>query len=269
MPGYMAVLKEIDREKGRSFMNKKDTSVSDAVHKRILIDLFVTPWSLFPFIGGASLLMIAWATKVFGVFAFLGFTGMVFGVGFAMTNLIWNYGDLSTRAAKEIQEQTVKNRENKLNELARRLKHSRELRDDKCLETLRNMYNYFLDDINDGSIEATPEVINQVEKIFTECIAAIEQSIELYVTARSMPKGKKKELLKKRDSLLEDVEKSTSFVADLMVRLRTSGTEEKQFRMSQLRENLQMHMEAASRTNERMIALEHGDVKDYSEYLDE
>ena len=224
MPGYMSVLKEIDKpeepkiqiiqesrtrsEEGCSFMNKKDTSVSDAVHKRILLDLFVTPWSLFPFIGGASLLMIAWATKVFGAFAFMGFTGMVFGVGFAITNLIWNYGELSARAAKEIQEQTIKKREGQLNELARKLKHSRELRDDKCLESLRNMYDYFLEDVNEGSIKASPEIINQVEQIFSECISALEQSIELYVTSLSMPKSEKKALRKKRDGLLVDVEKS-------------------------------------------------------------
>jgi len=275
MPGWMTLQETLDST-GESIPTfrrthvKPENNVVDKIRQKILLDLFITPYSLFPFIGGCSLLMLAWATKVYGIFAFGGFIGCVLGIGVALTNFLFNIDKFSEKAVQQVKAAMMKQREGQLNELARKLTLTRERKDDDCLEALRSLYKDFLRDLEDNRIDVTPEIITQVDHIFEECITALDHSCDLYHTAGNMPKGQKQSVLDKRNAVLGEVEESVNLLSDLMVQVRTMNTQEKKIRLAKLRGELRTQLEAAEATNERMLNIEHGGVdEDYSEYLKE
>lgn len=251
-------------------MKFDESSTIDQIKQKILLDLFITPWSLFPFIGGVSLLILAWATKVYGLLAFGGFLGVVFGIGTALTNCVFNLDKFSMQAVEYLKNAKMLEREKRLNLLANKLAKTREQKDDNCLDALRSMYSKFLVDLEDGKLDVYPEMIAQVEQIFEECINTLEHSYELYKTVKTMPRGQKQAIHDKRKELLDEVDASVELLSDMMVKIRTMNTQEKSIRLSKMREELEMQLRAAENTNNKMIELEHGNSsEDYSEYLRE
>jgi murein L,D-transpeptidase YcbB/YkuD len=244
-----------------------DSSVVDKIKKRILIDLFVTPYALFPFIGGCSLLMLAWATKVYGIFAFGGFIGCVLGIGVALTNFLFNIDKFSEKALAQIKADVMRTKNEQLNQLAKKLARTRELKDDQFLADLRRLYNEFVTDLEDQRVEVTPEIITQVDQVFEECIVALEHSFELHQTAANMPKGQKQVVWDKRSAVLKEVEESVNLLSDLMVQVRTMNTKDKKLRLSKLRGELRSQLNAAEATSDRLFEIEHGDEPDFDEYL--
>lgn len=250
-----------------------DKSVIDEIRKKVLIDLFITPYALFPFIGGCSLLMLAWATKAFGLLAFGGFIGCVFGVGFALTNFILNVSSLSEKAIAKIKSSKIQLKNQQLDQLAKKLTITREVKnwelkkDDDYLINLRVLYEKFVSDLENSNIEVTPEIIVQVDQIFEECVQALEHSFELYQTAGTMAPAQRKLVLAKRGEVLKEIDESVKLLADLMVQVRTVNTKDKNFRLAKLRGELRSNLNAAELTSERMLEIEHGDQNNFDEYL--
>lgn len=252
---------------------KPDPSIVDKIRKRILVELFVTPYALFPFIGGCSLLMLAWATKAYGVFAFGGFISCVLGVGIALTNFLLNIDKFSEKALEQIKADVERKRNDRLNALAEKLKITREVKnwelkkDDDYLIDLRILYEGFLSDLEKQTVDTTSEMIVQVDQIFEECIKALEHSFDLYQTAGTMAPAQRKVVLDKRAGVLKEVDESVTLLSELMVKVRTMDTRDKNISLSKLRSELRTQLSAAEATKERLFEIEHGEDQNFDEYL--
>lgn len=242
-------------------------STKEQIYRNAILDLLTAPLTLVPTLGGSSLLMFCWAVKTYGVLAFSGVLGVLFGIGIFFSRLIFSWKNIIENAIHKIEFQKTFERENKLNTLQSNLMKTRSTVDDDCLQTLRSLYHNFTSEVKKGNQDITPEIIQQFEAVYQECIDSLQSSFELWQFTRNLPKGAKKIHLDKRDILLEEVEKSVEFLTNMFSEIRTGHVNVKTNKLSSLREELQVQLDTAKATKERMAALEGN--RDFSEYLSE
>lgn len=214
------------------------------LRKRILLDVFVTPWTILPFVGGASLLLLA---EVAPVLAFFGFVGVLVSVGALTTNVVFNLDKISERAVKELMEKDQQNRNMELDRIAKRLSTDNDTRDERYLADLRALYGDFKQDVEAGKIAkvVTQDMLDQIDEIFNVCVHSLEQQFELLEMSQRVTGDIRKELAKQREDLLEEVGKNVAELAKLITQVRTFRMRANKTELADLRGSLSRSLQVA------------------------
>ena len=77
----------------------------DEVKRKVYLDLFASPMTLLPFVGGATALLGSWAIGGVSLLTFGGIAGMVIGAGVFASRLIFGLDKLTERAYQYSQDQ--------------------------------------------------------------------------------------------------------------------------------------------------------------------
>ena len=94
----------------------------DDVKKKVLLDLFVSPWVIVPMVGGLSAWMLSWGMDGSTTLNMIGLAGVLAGMGIQASRLIFGIEDLTKKAHTYVTEQEKLEQEQKLDQLMVRLK---------------------------------------------------------------------------------------------------------------------------------------------------
>jgi NADH:ubiquinone oxidoreductase subunit E len=241
----------------------------EGLRKRILLDVFVTPWTVLPVVAGVSLLLLAEIAPVLG---FFGFMGVMLGLGALATNVVFNLDKISKRAVDELMAKQQKIENAELDRLARKLRQDPDTRDEQYLADLRTLYTDFRKDIQDGKISRsiTTDLVDQIEEVFKACVHSLEQQFDMLMTAQKMSGDVRNEILRQREELLQEVGRNVSELAKLITQVRTMKMRASKREMEELRGSLRRSLEVAKQVEAFTLGTNRTEADDvidrYAEY---
>lgn len=231
--------------------------------KKILLDLFAAPSTLLPLVGGLVLLVGGWAMGAGPAATLLGIVGTVAGLGMAAGRLIFRLEAITNRAYDYVRDQERKTQEKALNKLDHKLLRDRDPRTRSALRQVRHLYASLVDDVKAGKITLnTQDILQKVEDLFQACVAQLERSYQLWLTARTLPANARDPMLQEREHVVQEVVRSVEHLDRTIEQLRgfTGQTEEQE--LGRMRDELDEAIEVARRTEQRLASW---DKKPYSE----
>lgn len=229
----------------------------DSIRKRAILDLFVTPWTLGSTTIGITLLLLSWALGGGAVMTFLGFLGVLIGVGWAGTNFALNLESVVQNAAKSIELETREAVKKRLDDLDTNLCKDRDPRDQTYLRDMRELFDAFVADYDAGNFKefCTSETVGQIKELFNAVVKKLEAAYKIWESSRNL-RGPAKDLAQAdRDKIIEDVGKAVEHMGEVISGIRSLTTKAETGDLDRLRDNLDRQLNAARRTQERMEGL--------------
>ena len=240
--------------------------MSKELRNQILLDLFVTPATVVPFLLGGTLLMLS--AMLGGYSAFFGFVGILLSLGALLTNWVFNLGTISREAVSRLHKLEKKKRDSELDALDRKLVTNKDPRDQTALRNLRTLYNSFCEDLLNKKISSSvpSNMLELIEEIFAECVHNLSRSYDIWKTSKSLQGEIRKTLLEQRESLIEDVENSVLTLAETISEVRALKLKTEAGEMNRLREKLLSQLQVAKATEENVAALNADLNPSYDQY---
>ena len=230
------------------------------IRKKVLLDIFADPATLIPVVGGASVLMLAWAASAGPLLTFLGLGGILGGIGWLGTRLIFGIEKLTEDAYKEQQKQKQDRRERELDDLDTRLVSSgRDPRDQNALRSLRAMQVQLRQEN-----KADSSIVEKLDELFNSCVTQLKYCADMYDASKSLSGEGKKKILAERERVLIEVEKSVEFYGTTLEQIKTLQLKSNGENLSEKRDELERSLAIAKRVEERMSGIGRTD-KPYDE----
>jgi len=231
--------------------------------KKYLLKLLASPLCLFPFLVGATDLILLWAFSIWsGAALFAGIAGILGAVGVFLTRLVTNNRTLTKEVLVSIQQDALRERDKNLDALDRRLSADGDPRTESCLRDLRTLAQAFekgrswTGALNDRS---TIDILSGVDQLFKRSVRSLEKTLELRSTAAQMiNKAARKPILQERERIIIEVAKSIQQLGKVLASIKTLelGDGSRESELANIRSELDQSMEVAKKVKERMNSLE-------------
>jgi hypothetical protein len=234
----------------------------DEVRQKVLLDLFASPLTLLPVVGGLTALLASWAMGGNAPLAFAGFVGILGGIGMFATRMVFGLEQLTRRAYDYALEQRQKNQQSMLLELDRKLQKDHDPRTQTLLRQLWHLYQGLQKDIQEGKITvAAHHVLESVDQMFAVCIRHLRESYDLWKRSERISGQARQNTLTQREELIHEVQQSVEHLEQTLDKLRTVATRRNKSELARLRAELDETIEVARRTEKRTEIL--GTEADY------
>jgi hypothetical protein len=238
----------------------------DDLRKRIMNELFVAPSVVLPIVGGATAWLMSWAVGGIGWLNAAGLVGVLAGIGWFATRFIFQLDSITEKAMRDQVMEQIRQEEQRLDQLAVRLRADRDPRTEDYLMLLRT---------NRAEIERvaqTPgiqlrsmEIVKQARQLFWAAIEQLEQSLKMYDLAQQVSGPARREALEQRERFLMEAYESTEHLREAVATFRGFVDKNQERDMDTLQRDLAASIEAAKRSEERMKELESS--PDYESFL--
>ncbi|MDO8598756.1 MAG: hypothetical protein Q7S02_01460 [bacterium] len=225
--------------------------------QKFALRLAVHPVTIFPFLGGATALLLGWAvaapTVVFG-----GIVGVVVGIGALVTRAGVFGEDIARKLHEELRVEAHDASEAALDALREKLASDRDTRDEKLLDQLRELARVFKGDTGwaarVNSVSAG-EITGGVEELVQTCVRKLNDAFTLLQTVRDLSTSPVRQtLVDQREQILTEVEESVRELSELLAGVYKLGTGSNNVsaETGRMRERLQRSLEVARRVEEQM-----------------
>jgi hypothetical protein len=239
----------------------------DDVKKKVLLDLFVSPWTVLPVAGGLSAWLLSWGIDGSTVLNVAGLAGVLGGIGMLATRLIFGLEDITHNAYVHLHEQQRGQQQAALDALDQRLSTDHDDRTQQCLRELRHLHGAFQNQVREGKITgSTHRVLDRVEQLFRACVRQLEQSYELWRTGEKLSGTARRSLLKERDEVVLEVVQTIEHLGKTIEQLHSVKVKQNESELARLREELDETMRVARRAEERMASLGKPEIRDQADY---
>ncbi len=236
----------------------------DDVKKKVLLDLFVSPWTIVPIVGGLSAWMLSWGMGGNTALDLIGLGGVLAGLGVQASRLIFGVEELTEKAYSYVTEKEKRDRDAWLDQLAERLRQDDDLRSEECLRRLRKLYAS-LDEYPPSGHTAI-SFREKVDKLFRAAVRQLERSLELWDRAKRLPGNTGRPLLAERTNAIDEVVITVNHLARTVEQYHAFQLKDSDDELAKLREELDQTIEAARRADEYIDAIDSPSMYDAAEY---
>ncbi|MEZ6087314.1 MAG: hypothetical protein R3C05_04655 [Pirellulaceae bacterium] len=234
----------------------------DKVRKKVLLDLFASPWSVIPIAGGMSAWLLSWAMDGQMGLNMAGLIGVMGGIGVMATRVIFGLEKITQDAFEFMTQQQKDAQERKLDELTQRLAEDGEPKTEAYLTELRHLYQTFLDDLEQGKLAAGARPVSeQVHRLFQAAVRHLEYSLDLWRRAKRLSGSAKEALLEERRNAIDEVGQTIEHLGLTIHQFHAFRIEASDSELSKLRKELEQSMMVARRAEERISGL--GSSREY------
>jgi hypothetical protein len=228
----------------------------DDVRKKVLLDLFVSPWTVLPVVGGLSAWMLSWAVDGNSLLNLTGLAGVLGGAGMLATRIIFGLENITQNAFTYLHEQKRAEQEAALDTLDQRLSLDRDDRTQESLRELRQIYRIFQEKGQQGKITGSShQLLDRVERLFRACVQRLEQSYELWKSAQALSGEARRALLAERDEIVDEVVVTVRHLGKSVEQFYTLHDQESESELATLRDELEETLRVAQRAEQRMASL--------------
>lgn len=231
--------------------------------KRVLLKLVSSPWTLWPFLLGITVLLVVWAfSLVSGVAVFAGLLSLLGSVGVFFTRYLLGNESLAKRVVEEIQKDAQEERIRALDDLDDRLSRARDGRPRTALRDLRALMKAFHEEgswTSSVNASSTFDILSKVEELCNQCVLSLEKTLDLSRIAQQMATPEAREpILEEREKIIQDVFESIRQLGKILAGIQGLGVGEGEegSRLARVREDLDRSLEVARVVEKRMQSLD-------------
>ncbi|MCA9169232.1 MAG: hypothetical protein KDB23_16265 [Planctomycetales bacterium] len=220
----------------------------DEVKKKVYLDVFASPGTLLPAAAGITALIGSWAVDGNSTLTFLGISGVLTGVGVLATRLILGLDKITQRAYDLVLDRKNHEQQRALADLRKRLVGDRDPRTQACLDELRLLHSRMKDKLSGEPTtinSASYGVLEGVDEIFHTCVKQLEQSYELWETARTMRGSARQNILQQRDVLVQEICTTVDHLGRTVEKFHEVTTHKNRKELARLRNELDQSMQVA------------------------
>lgn len=231
-------------------MNRRDLVL------RVLLALIGHPLTLFPFLGGVTVLALAAVGLGIPLTIFFGLLGVLAGIGSFFTLLAFKREGITQKIIEEMERGAAAQRESWLNEVEGKLTADRDRRDDKLFKDLRSLDRGFRESrklAETVGIQTAFGLYAQVEQLFQLSIKALLKALDILRTAEQMETATVREsMLERRKKILDDVQSTVEKLGAILIGIQHLGEEQSDdTQLARMREELDTALVIARRSDER------------------
>ena len=227
----------------------------DSLKKKVLLDLFVSPWTVVPIVGGLSAFLVSWGLDGVTALNIAGLCGLLVGSGIQATRLIFGIEQLTENAQQYLREQEEAEETARLDALSRKLLRDGDARTQKCLKTLRVLHADFRRQAEADGSPTTLAVRAKVDELTEASVAQLERAYDLWEKARKLPKSTARPLLERRKEAVDEVVHTIEHLVETIAAYHDSRTKRDAEGLARLRGELDQTLEMARRAEARIDAI--------------
>ncbi|MCA9259274.1 MAG: hypothetical protein KDA61_08750 [Planctomycetales bacterium] len=225
----------------------------DDVKKKVLLDIFASPWTLVPIAGGLSAWLVSWGMDGNMMLNLAGLAGVLGGMGAQAARLIFGLERFTEDAYRLANEKEQAKQEESLDQLEAKLRRDGDPRTQECLKELRRLYRHYQDDVQSQRItSATHVILEKLDNLFRASVQQLAYSLELYREAKQTAGETRAALLRKREAVIDDVVATVRHVRATTAQFRTFQLDRNESELSKLRRELDATIEVARKAEQRI-----------------
>ncbi len=242
-----------------------------AIVKKLLLDPL--DWiTLAPFLIGVTMGLGAWAINLeAGIIVASSVILILVSAGIYLNRLLFGWNENYERTVREWRESVERNRDAELDHLYRELGEDRDPRTEALLKDLRTLTKALLSEQSESLAVSAFDIVSDVDKLFQRSVDYLKESLALWHTAEEMERETiKEELLKHRERLISEVEKSLENLGDVLGSMKKAAVSARDGQqLAELREELTARLRVAEEVEGRMKSMrrESVSVHDEEKYL--
>ena len=227
----------------------------DSLKRKVLLDLFVSPWTVVPIVGGLSAFLVSWGLDGVTALNVAGLAGLLVGSGIQATRLIFGIEEITENAQTYLKEQEAADEAAELDALQRRLLRDGDPRTQKCLKTLRVLTADMRREAEETGSPTTLAVLGKVEELSATAVAQLERAYGLWDKARKLPRSTARPLMARRQAAVDEVVETIEHLVETIARYHDGRAKKGSEGLSRLRGELDQTLEMARRAEERIDAI--------------
>lgn len=249
--------------------SKVENTLVDSVKRKVISELFFAPSVVLPIVGGVSAALLSWATGGSSYLSGAALAGLLGGVGWMLTRMIFKVEDITEQAMQAQLDQQLRNERTDLDNLARLLRTDRDHRTQDYLTLLRSLRQEFENAANKpGTQFRSAKIREQVSQVFAAAVEQLRQSYRLWELSENLVGSARDRILSDREKVLSEIGQTVDRLRDSVHQFHELIDSDKKIDLASMREELEATMRIARRTEERMKEIE-GPSKDYESYDEE
>ena len=186
-----------------------------------------------------------------------GTVAIVGGLAWMVGRTFLQLDKITARAGKALQDQIRQQEEDRIESLLRNLRMDRDYRTKDYVTVLREARAEFEKLADQPSIQARSlPIVEQVRQLFWSAITELEQSYKLFELSDRLIGDQRTELISQREDLLKQVGVSSEKLKSAVVQFRRLYNQDNDVDINALRDDLDLSIKIAARTEARMKELE-------------
>lgn len=225
----------------------------DPIKRRVYSELFLAPSVVLPIVGGISAAMLAWASGGNGYLGAAGAVGILGGIGWMLTRIIFKVEAITEDAMRFVQSHREQEDQKRLDELAATLALGRDHRTQDYLTLLRSLRKDFQLTASQPGIQArSAKVGEQVGLVFEAAVEQLRHSHSMWELSQQLRGEARQKILASREQVLTEIGVTVDRLQASVHQFKELVRRDKKSDLASMREELEATMRVARRTEERM-----------------
>ncbi len=229
----------------------------DPVKSKVISELFFAPSVVLPIVGGISAELLSWAMAGNATLMLAGAAGILGGLGWMMTRIIFKVEAITEEAMRIEQEQVIKAENAKLDQLMQQLISDKDERTQDYLILLRSLRDDFQVQTSQPGVQMrSAKVREQVGAIFNAAVEQLGNSYKLWELSENLGGEARQKVLANREQVLQEVSATVDRLQVAVTQIKEMIQQDKKVDLASMREELEATMRIARRTEEKMREIE-------------
>ena len=229
----------------------------DPVKRKVICELFFAPSVVLPIVGGISAGLLAFATGSTGLLAGAAVVGILGGLGWMATRMIFKVEDITEAAMQAELDKRLRDEREALDDLARQLRTDRDHRTQDYLTLLRSHRDDFEKAAQQPGIQfRSARVREQVSQVFGAAVDQLRQSFRLWELSENLIGDSRQRVLADREKVLVEIGATVDRLGSTVEQFKELVKSDEKVDLASMREELEATMRIARRTEERMREFE-------------
>lgn len=229
----------------------------DPVKRKVISELFFAPSVLLPIVGGLSAGMLSWAMGGNGSLTLAAVAGVLGGLGWMMTRIIFKVESITEDAMRFEQEQAIKAENEQLDKLMQQLAADHDERTQDYLILLRSLRDDFQVHTSQPGVQMrSAKIREQVGAIFNAAVEQLGNAYKLWELSENLGGDARRKVLANREQVLHEVSTTVDRLQVAVTQIKEMISQDKKVDLASMREELEATMRIARRTEEKMREIE-------------
>ena len=218
----------------------------DPVKRKVVSELFFAPSVVLPIVGGISSGLLSWAVGGSGTLTGAAVAGVLGGVGWMLTRMIFKVEEITEKALEAEQQKIIDEENQRLDELAAKLRTDRDHRTQDYLTLLRSLQREFEEaSRKPGAQFRSARMREQISKVLGATVDQLSHSFHLWELSENLVGNARDDVLNNREQVLREVEETVARLQTTSKQIKAVIESDNQVDLATMREELDATMRIA------------------------